>query len=223
VVETANAEKDFVENAWIGQIARDRGCRSTQRHWSLRALRDDNTPSGRSPEGSRYPPPQQSQHNRSYRGGSTPLYCRVARSAVVIPSGWSKPTPGACRGPATLNGATLLFSIGCLLTTHRNDLVRSRSSKLIGIAPESRANRILDHERHHHSHANRSDKTLPASCVDRISRRHQVMAEPHPNFFLLQLLKTTIASNSAKARARRYLFIGRTGPETFYSNSGSRR
>jgi hypothetical protein len=31
------------------------------------------------------------------------------------------------------------------------------------------------------------------------------MPEPHPNFFLLQLLKTQIASNSAKARVRRYL------------------
>jgi len=30
--------------------------------------------------------------------------------------------------------------------------------------------------------------------------------------------ETKIASNSAKARARRYLFIGRTGPETAYSN-----
>src|SRR5206468_2159243 len=38
------------------------------------------------------------------------LCCRVARSAVVIPSGWSRPAPSACLRQHPLNGNAFLFN-----------------------------------------------------------------------------------------------------------------
>ena len=53
VVETANGEKEFAENAWIGQIVAI-GCCSPD-HRSLRPLRHDDASSGRSPQRRGYP------------------------------------------------------------------------------------------------------------------------------------------------------------------------
>ncbi len=55
VLETANGEKDFVENAWIGQILKFGETVRLSITGSLRPLRDDHSPAGRSPARYRYP------------------------------------------------------------------------------------------------------------------------------------------------------------------------
>ena len=55
VVETANGEKNFVENAWVGQILAIGDSVRLSITGSLRPLRDDHAPPGRSPAGYRYP------------------------------------------------------------------------------------------------------------------------------------------------------------------------
>ena len=98
----------------IGQIPQVRGNRSPEHHWSLRPLRDD--PLSRraiSREIQVFYARRPSTTGQTL--GSMPLCCRVARSAVVIPSDCSRPRPGARQRPGTTERSLFHTRAGCLV------------------------------------------------------------------------------------------------------------
>ena len=122
VVETANDSNDFIENAWIGQVlAIGDAVRLSITGPCPRCVMTT-LPQGDLPKDAGILRTA-AQHNRA-NVGSTPLCCRVAKSAVVTPSGWSRPTPSACGGRPALKRMALLSMTKC--TKNNDDMCRCR-------------------------------------------------------------------------------------------------